>query len=104
MSVAELLARMGDSMLKSEERRSALFWKGYDEELGYNHEIDVPVNDVSDEVLKGIIMSLYGNGPRSGGKCRSDVAKLLGMDFHFVDRIIKEAIRERKRNVRISRR
>lgn len=75
--------------LSASARRSALFWKDYDKER---------LNDPN--VLNDRVMSLYGSGPRSGGMCRSDVASVLGLDFRFVDRIIKDGIRERKRNAR----
>ena len=68
--------------MTASERRSSSFWKGIDKEVS-NPE----------EVLKTRILELYGSGPRSGGKCRSDVAHLLGIDFHVVDRVIKQSKR-----------
>jgi hypothetical protein len=75
--------------LSADARRSALFWKDYDKER---------LSDPT--VLTDRVMSLYGSGPRCGGMCRSDVAVAMGLDFHFVDRIIKEGMRERKRHAR----
>jgi hypothetical protein len=61
------------------DRRASLFWAGIDKEI-----------PDPGTLLETRILSLYGPGPRQGGKCRSDIAGLLGVEFGVVDKVIKK--------------